>query len=213
MKSSIANLKHIAFENNEADRVRTESFERPASPIQSTGQAQRMTERPVPSFAVKAEQYDEMHLKIYGRHGDIHPKNILWFGNEPIDVEHLSGTLKLADFGAAEINSSVSRSEPRDVPNHPSHRPPEWDLDSPIRQSYDIWCLGCVFLEFVAWMLGGEELKHDFTIRRFGYDVTHGYKSDSFFEIKSDDSHRLEVMIKQAVLDVSFLLFACQNTC
>jgi serine/threonine protein kinase len=149
---------------------------------------------------------DESQAKKYGRHGDITPANILWFDDGSTDNDDLTGTLKLADFGQAELNSALSRTQPKSVANTMTYRPPECDLQpKPIRQSYDIWCLGCVFLEFAAWMLGGERLLIEFGFKRVTPDVLQHYQStDTFFQFTiNPHTSNPEVVVKDSVTNVS----------
>jgi serine/threonine protein kinase len=141
----------------------------------------------------------------YGRHGDINPGNILWYhGSSEGSATH-NGTLKIADFGQAELNTLKSKTRQRDVANTMTYRPPECD-SSPtiIRQSYDIWCLGCVYLEFIAWMLGGEVLLTQFGLRRRAKDrYLNNEVTDTFFEFVSNpDTAEVEVKIKSVVIMV-----------
>ncbi|OAL02957.1 hypothetical protein IQ06DRAFT_375626 [Phaeosphaeriaceae sp. SRC1lsM3a] len=193
----------VTFSDHIQERVRTDSWERPASPpctpdhIMSAYGAH-------PTPPPPSEKEDESHAKKYGRHGDITPGNILWFGDGSDDQEYLSGTLKLADFGQAELNSLLSKTQPKSVANTMTYRPPECDLQhKPIRQSYDIWCLGCVLLEFVAWMLGGKKLLHDFSRSRLSLDIfQHNKETDTFFQVTTNTWTRTpEVVVKKSVTD------------
>lgn len=152
---------------------------------------------------------NDLLVKQYGRHGDINPGNILWFGDHDGGVETLSGTLKIADFGQAEFNSLKSRTAPRDVANTLTYRPPECDRlvrnEQPlIRQRYDIWCLGCVFLEFVTWLLGGEDLQLEFTASRMTPDFFENQSlTDTFFQVtRNVDSDYHEITVKPEVTQV-----------
>jgi hypothetical protein len=152
-------------------------------------------------------------VKQYGRHGDINPGNILWFNDCDIGEDALGGTLKIADFGQAEFNSLKSRTAPRDVANTLTYRPPECDRlvrnEQPvIRQRYDIWCLGCVFLEFLTWVLGGEQLQVDFAEARMTPDFYENQTlTDTFFQVKRNiDSDCHEIMVKPEVTQVILIL-------
>jgi serine/threonine protein kinase len=152
----------------------------------------------------------------YGRHGDINPWNILWYNENYGDETVLQGTLKLTDFGQAELNTSLSKSKEKDVARTPSYRPPECDLPASfIRQTYDIWCLGCVFLEFATWMLGGRQLLSKFILQRFTpepFSQTGG-RSDIFFQLVRDKStQQLRPEIKPEVTDVSQSCMALPST-
>ena len=101
--------------------------------------------------------------QFYGVHGDIKPSNILWFPSN-----NGLGTLKIADFGASDFSPSDSDSLRQSgmVSSTASYRPPEDDRpkDQELPESInslanpDIWALGCVYLEFITWYVGGEEL-------------------------------------------------------
>ncbi|KAK0613669.1 kinase-like domain-containing protein [Immersiella caudata] len=91
------------------------------------------------------------------RHGDIKPHNILWFP-DPVRGSTLGmGALKITDFGTAELLEKDGMFKSRNkAPTSFMYEPPE--AISPrsdvLCNSYDIWGLGCVFLEFMAWYLG-----------------------------------------------------------
>ncbi|KAL0929836.1 protein kinase [Colletotrichum truncatum] len=150
----------------------------------------------------KSTRGPEPLATLYGRHGDIKPENILWFPG-PRNSKH-QGTLKISDFGLAELNTRQSRSNRRgsQVANSPTYRPPECDLQKKlVKQAYDIWTLGCLYLEFVTWMLGGWALLNEFRSQRQSTDAGPRYiKSDSFFEIwHSQGTKQGQASVKVAV--------------
>lgn len=182
-----------------------------AKPAQSeTGHSSSVNAAIVPTRSLSTDtELPEQYEMKYGRHGDINPQNILWFGDEVAEPSmgsrNLRGILKIADFGTAEMNSKWSKSGQRDVANTMTYRPPECDSeDRRIGQSFDIWCLGCVFLEFVTWSLGGTQLLQSFTRKRMSRDPTCGnIKTDTFFElIIKDNGGRMEAKIKDSVFEV-----------
>jgi serine/threonine protein kinase len=89
------------------------------------------------------------------RHGDLKPDNILVFDRED---------LVIADFGLARIHeygtqsrdqqtttmSGAQRYEPPEVNEHHPSRNNPWS------RQYDIWSLGCIFLEFIIWLRHGK---------------------------------------------------------
>ncbi|KAH7398564.1 hypothetical protein BKA66DRAFT_483928 [Pyrenochaeta sp. MPI-SDFR-AT-0127] len=144
----------------------------------------------------------EIIVERFGRHGDLDPSNILLYNRGITDKHTLQGTLKIADFGQAKINSPHSKTTQSAVANKETYRPPECDVKPrKIRQSYDIWCLGCVYLEFVAWVLGGTALLQEFALARLAKDgFREDYITDQFFElVKLKDSAEVEAKIKPAV--------------
>ncbi|KAI0023000.1 kinase-like domain-containing protein [Xylariomycetidae sp. FL0641] len=91
----------------------------------------------------------------YGVHGDIKPSNILWFSSSANRL----GTLVISDLGSVRLHT-------KDAMPHrgftPTYRPPEFDQAGVVSRSYDIWSLGCVYLEFVTWLLFGFKGVHEF---------------------------------------------------
>lgn len=144
------------------------------------------------------------HEKRYGRHGDLKPENILWFHDDD------GGTLKISDFGLSDFNTAMSKSyvTKKGMAWSLSYRPPECDLkDSKVGQSIDIWTLGCLYLEFITWLLGGWELVERFTISRMSVDLMwYNIKTDTFFELvealNSTRRGTIAAMVKPAVTQV-----------
>ncbi|TDZ31023.1 Cyclin-dependent kinase 3 [Colletotrichum spinosum] len=120
----------------------------------------------------------------FGRHGDLKPENLLWFSdpNNPIDKK---GTIKITDFGQAELHSVETKSYRRtNGIDTLTYRSPECEIQPlVIRQSSDVWSLGCIFLEFVTWALGGSKLVQEFKKKRMLYDARMRMDTDIFFEL------------------------------
>jgi serine/threonine protein kinase len=149
--------------------------------------------------------------KLYGRHGDIKPQNILLF-KDPEDPEG-RGILKICDFGQAELHSAHSRSNRpnTDVAISLFYRPPECDIKGgTISRSYDIWTLGCLYLEFVAWMLGGWSLVTIFARQRAGPDIPWApqLREHLFFD-RLDEGRSAQV--KSCVGEVNIHFFSLIN--
>ena len=115
----------------------------------------------------------------FGRHGDIKPENILLMRRSDS-----LGTLQLADMGLARFHRLDSRSkvDPRTINGSASYVPPELALKIMVSRKYDIWSLGCVFLEFITWILEGHQALERFPDERqeLAYD---GAYDDTFFSI------------------------------
>jgi len=121
--------------------------------------------------------------KVFGRHGDIKSENILWF-KSPKNLGR--GIWVISDLGLSAFHRDVSRSM---IPNQsiawtPAYRPPECDIDGgTISRAFDIWTLGCFYLEMVCWLLGGWQLKDRFEKDRTTIYV-HGNGSNIFFDLQ-----------------------------
>jgi serine/threonine protein kinase len=97
--------------------------------------------------------------RIYGRHGDIKPENILLLRE---DVAERHGkkpqhVLLIADFGLMDLHRRLTRSliAPDKINGSPSYEPPELQVGREVSRAYDIWSLGCVFLEMIIWLTSG----------------------------------------------------------
>jgi serine/threonine protein kinase len=117
----------------------------------------------------------------YGRHGDLKPENILWFEATESAPDNL-GILQIADLGLGAFHRLGSRSnvEAKSVGGSPTYVPPECALDQPISRAYDIWSLGCIFLECVIWLLEGPKGLGDFADDRL-INAPDWVHDDSFF--------------------------------
>lgn len=158
--------------------------------------------RPEESEPLERTRTTDLERKNYGRHGDLKPENILLFKGRG---ENSMNVLQIADFGLAGFHSTISRDS---VPTHnvgmtPTYRGPEYDVLKKIGQPYDIWCFGCVLLEFVEWYLRGWEGVGRFSEERVRDSITDVpcLKEDTFFN-KIDIQ---KAIAKEAVLNVSFL--------
>jgi serine/threonine protein kinase len=159
-----------------------------------------------------------------GRHGDVKPENILLFdcSVHPDD----RGILQLADMGLANVSSSFRAPQPEWTckladfgswqPTSPQatspsrgvtlgYRAPEYDLHESTSQAYDVWSLGCVFLEFIVWWLYGFDDVAKFQAHRLTVKTTRAGKSvndHAFFDITRDGKTQepLAAILKSSVL-------------
>ena len=120
---------------------------------------------------------------LYGSHGDVKPKNLLF----------IQGRLVLADFGLGRLNSKVSRSkhEPESLAKTATYRAPEFDLPlGRIGPTSDLYSLGCVFLEHITWFLLGPDSIGRFSQAR-AQTNQFGFNADEFFSINLADDQQL----------------------
>ena len=136
-------------------------------------------------------------LTLFCRHGDIKPSNILWFPTE----NGLEGILKIADFGSAEISTEEQDSTPpRSYTSN--YQPPEaWrGLGGILRPAYDIWSLGCLYLEFAAWWFGGWEEIYRFLRDRPDNALSpHGFDLARFFSVIEERPRVIKAVVKPSV--------------
>ncbi|KAF7535451.1 hypothetical protein G7054_g5370 [Neopestalotiopsis clavispora] len=129
--------------------------------------------------------------QVYGRHGDLKPDNILWFTPYKGDPR---GILVVSDMGFTAVNTELSRSKQTNgKPRTPTYRPPELDIPGAnVTREYDVWSLGCIFLEMMTWLLGGRQLNSKFKQSRSTSE--NGVNTSIFFTFD-----RGQPMVKQEV--------------
>ncbi|KAL1860681.1 hypothetical protein Daus18300_009024 [Diaporthe australafricana] len=88
-------------------------------------------------------------------HADIKPENILCFRESSLGTSSIA--LRLADFGEAKRLEADVALKSSNLAHIMTYRPPEHSTDSRITLKYDIWSLGCLFLEFVTWAILGQD--------------------------------------------------------
>jgi serine/threonine protein kinase len=134
----------------------------------------------------------------FGRHGDIKPENILWFSEIEGVLE--GGILQIADMGLGRFHrlDSRSRVDPRSISGSPTYSPPEIAMGLDVSRAYDIWSLGCVFLEFVTWLLGGGNSIYAFASAR-ELTISPGMSDDTFYTVHTDDDGKRHAEVRQRV--------------
>lgn len=121
------------------------------------------------------------------RHGDLKPENILNFG----DVNKSgSGRLVIADVGIAKYHADVTakrQAEGKPTTNKYGtlrYAPPKTEIGTTqtggqISRKYDSWSLGCILLEFIIWLLHGNNGLSKFENER--HDDIQPIKTSSFW--------------------------------
>lgn len=91
-----------------------------------------------------------------GVHLDLSLKNVLVF-----PFENSYGVLKISDFGTAKIRQMLSGDfRPKGSPRFHDHKgnaqyaAPEGESGEEVGRPYDIFSLGCIYLDFLLWVFG-----------------------------------------------------------
>lgn len=155
-------------------------------------------------------------VTVFGHHGDIKPENILWFPEAGERQPAAQGILKVSDFGLAEfsMHHTVSFTPKSHFSGSPSYRAPEIDLEGPtaIGRQYDIWTLGCLYLQFTCWLVGGRALLNEFAEKRKVPDPNFlQIPNDTFFQLTYDDPTRVGAIIKPSVSNVRYSTYLSKN--
>jgi serine/threonine protein kinase len=146
--------------------------------------------------------------ELFGRHGDLKPENILWSKNSD---SH--GILQIADLGLGRFHRLESRSkqDPSKINGSPTYMPPELPLGKLISRAYDIWSLGCIFLEFATWVLLGPEGLSEFGDARMA--MAHdGVMDDSFYTLFNSGPGYQYGEVREEVKDWITKLHQCNTS-
>ncbi|KAH9880406.1 hypothetical protein IAQ61_000697 [Plenodomus lingam] len=124
------------------------------------------------------------------RHGDLKPENILVF----MDGSSERGTMKIADMGLAKQHIEKTgdrRFQTSTRYGTIQYEPPEAvETENGGRSRlYDVWSMGCIVLEFVIWILHGNDQLVNFHDQVKG----DGKQIGPYFEKQSKDALRREV--------------------
>lgn len=151
--------------------------------------------------------------ELYGRHGDIKPENILWFEHIPqsqrrysnnYNDDHEGGVLQITDFGLGRFHGRDSKTEqqPNGVFGSPTYEPPECKLRRPVSRLYDLWSLGCLYLEFATWLLKGYEAIFEFSDHRAcPSSIDPRFSEDFFFQVVRDEYGVSHAVVRDGVVD------------
>jgi serine/threonine protein kinase len=124
------------------------------------------------------------------RHGDLKPENILCFAGNGSNSSRDECTLVITDVGLSKCHDKLTEHR-RDATNTHSgtimYEPPETELQpkQPRSRRYDVWSLGCIYLEFVVWLLYGAS-----DLDRFRGDLTSSGSNTRFYVLNEDSGTR-----------------------
>jgi serine/threonine protein kinase len=134
------------------------------------------------------------------RHGDLKPENILCFAGTGSNSNHDEFTLVITDVGLSKCHDKLTehrKSATKTRSGTIMYEPPETDLQpkQPRSRRYDVWSLGCIYLEFVVWLLyGASELD------RFRSDLTSSGSHTRFYVLEEDSgTHKKTSRLNGAV--------------
>lgn len=116
-----------------------------------------------------------------GYHHDLKPENILFY--------KFTDTFEISDFGSGKVHTYRSGSYNTSSANGTlTYEPPEAaKLGSKTSRPYDVWSLGCVFLELLIWAVLGFQEVEDFRSkrldRRYPGSQTDTVEDDGFWQM------------------------------
>lgn len=141
--------------------------------------------------------------KLRGVHGDLKPENILCFGSN--DSERWP-VLAITDFGSSYFLTPEEKDIPKSLKHTPAYRAPEIDTATlgGITQAYDVWSLGCIFAEAIAWFYNGKAGIAKLIQARLD-EKDNSPNRDAFFQLQYDKRDGLTAKLKPGVHRVCLL--------
>jgi serine/threonine protein kinase len=139
---------------------------------------------------------------------DIKPDNILVF--------LYGGSVhwfRLSDFSCAKVVDFVASISGQHVNSHlttsktgaPDYRPPE-SMKGTTSRPYDLWSLGCVYLELIVWFLQGYSSLEAFRAYRRGNVRPHGVEDEAFYftdEVNANPRVQLRWAVVEKISELS----------
>jgi serine/threonine protein kinase len=130
------------------------------------------------------------HSQKATRHGDLKPENILCFAGNGSNSSRDECTLVIADVGLSKCHDKLTEHRRDATKTHSGtimYEPPETELQpkQPRSRRYDVWSLGCIYLEFVVWLLYGAS-----DLDRFRSDLTSSGSNTRFYVLDEDSGTR-----------------------
>lgn len=137
--------------------------------------------------------------ELFGRHGDLKPENMLLFGSKG-ELGHI----QIADLGLGKFHHQATGDRQGGTETESCTRmyeSPESDTEStqPRSRKYDVWSLGCIFLEFVIWALRGFDGVEEFKRHRAGHSDRAKYSRFFVITKTRQDNTPLEAAIHPVV--------------
>ncbi|SCV42229.1 uncharacterized protein FFB14_07666 [Fusarium fujikuroi] len=140
---------------------------------------------------------NDQERKLSGVHGDIKPENILCFGSN--DSERWP-VCAITDFGSSYFLTPEEKDTPKGLKHTPAYRAPEIDTTTlgGITQAYDVWSLGCIFAEAIAWFYNGKAGIEKLILARID-EEDNSPNRDAFFQLQYDKRDGLTAKLKPGV--------------
>ncbi|OQU98398.1 Protein kinase domain-containing protein [Cladophialophora immunda] len=141
----------------------------------------------------------------WGCHFDIKPENILVF--EKVPGYH--PRFKIGDFGAGVFNAPAKEGEHSRLTEEPkgteTYFAPDKDRDGKVSRPFDMWALGCVYLELMDWLFHNFESSEGqpsktFSTQRFDCSAASDKnRNDRFWYRTSTRQGKVEYKLKPVV--------------
>ena len=134
-----------------------------------------------------------------GYHHDLKPENILFYKD--------TRNFEISDFGSGKVHTYRSGSYNSPSPHGTlTYEPPEAAMEGGTSRPYDMWSLGCVFLEMLIWAVFNfqsvEEFGKERVDHRFPGSFTAIRKDDAFWQMLPNSDIILRKAVKDMIKDL-----------
>ena len=134
-------------------------------------------------------------IRKSGWHHDLKPENILYFKASGSEY----GSFQIADFGSGKVHTYRSGSVNTRSPNGTmTYEPPEAAKEGATSRPYDMWSMGCVFLELMIWAFFGytsvKSFESNRADRRFPGSII---EDDAFWQIDVDGNIQFRTSVDE----------------
>lgn len=138
---------------------------------------------------------------------DIRPENILVFKRK-------NNGFRLCDWSCAKVKdfmAVISGADPASrkttTGGKITYKPPESHSKGETGRPYDLWSLGCVFLELLVWFWEGLEALDEFRTNRLGkVDLDAGFEDDKFYCVIPGGEKGLRISVQHKIDELSTVL-------
>lgn len=140
-----------------------------------------------------------------GRHGDLRPENILAFRDEQSNG-HVLWKLCITDAGLAKFHERITDQRidgTTTTRGSIEYAPPESrdkNANKPRSRKYDLWSLGCIFLEFAIWMVEGPgaiKQSREKRLKDGAYQAYH--RKDKLLSQVKENAYKLRPPVKEDI--------------
>lgn len=140
---------------------------------------------------------------IEGCHHDIKPENILVFETVP----NTDSMFKIADFGAGHFHPGLKDAKKSKqyskTGGTETYFAPDMEIHGNVSRSFDMWALGCVFLELHLWLFRFHwEDGAGFSTKRAEVSGADSRNSEDRFWVKTHNAYVLKPAVDMVIKDL-----------
>ncbi|KAL8937591.1 MAG: hypothetical protein Q9216_004349 [Gyalolechia sp. 2 TL-2023] len=138
---------------------------------------------------IQSPSHLSVPARTLGYHHDLKPENVLFFSTQDstqLDRHTGEGSFRVADLGSVKMNTlRIESVNARWSAGTATYAPPEQETEGLTSRPYDIWSMGCIFLELLVWALFDYDAVRRFSHQRHSHcEASNSIPSDAFWIIE-----------------------------